>query len=181
MANTTRRTICIVDIDSTLANNDHRAVHLVRNEDGEISQDAWDQFLRTDLMILDEPQNHAREVLDYMRMHGYDIVFLTGRNARLREVTEYWLGRHMGWNSDLEPLLMRDADLVDVPASRTKEAMFKEYVRGNELEDCSFLFFEDDKHVLNVWRKYGLVFQCPEAWQYMNPSSPDGDEPSWNR
>ena len=177
-----RRTVCVVDIDSTLANNEHRAVHLTFDEHGKIPQESWDLFLRTDLMVLDEPQAHAREVLDYMRGHGYEVIFLTGRNAKLREVTEYWLTQHMGWDSEHEPLLMRGLDKVDVPASKLKEHIFLEYVNTHSLSDACFMFFEDDKHVLSVWRKYGLVFQCPEVWRYMNPASPEvEDEPAWTR
>jgi len=174
-------TVCIVDIDTTLANNDHRAALLLKDLDGKITQESWDAFLQADLMVLDTPQKHAKEVVDYMRNHEYLIVFLTGRNEKHYEATRKWLQSHMGWVPGKEPLLMRTSDFAGVAASKFKEAAFLRFVEERRLRNASFLFFEDDKHVMAMWRKYGLVFQCPEAWQWMNPEAPANVENSWSR
>lgn len=174
-------TVCIIDIDTTLANNDHRAALLKRDLQGKITQESWDSFLQADLMILDQPQQHAKEVVDYMRSHGYQLVFLTGRNEKHSDVTKRWLTAHMGWCPDREPLLMRPVERAGVPASQFKELTFLKFVKDRNLSQASFLFFEDDKHVINMWRRYGLVFQCPEAWQWMNPDIPETEELSWSR
>lgn len=175
-------TVCVVDIDTTLANNDHRASLLEKDSNGNIPQASWDAFLRHDLMLKDTPQEHALDVLNYMRGHGFKVVFLTGRNIRHSVGTRLWLKEHMGWDESSEPLLMRRAEDVNVPASQCKEALFLDYVQSSGVaSNTTFLFFEDDKHVIAMWRKYGLVFQCPEAWQWMNPEAPQHSESAWNR
>ncbi|NJL53679.1 hypothetical protein HC928_00030 [bacterium] len=172
--------VAIIDIDTTLADNDHRAA-LLKYEGESIAQESWDQFLREDLMRLDKPVEHARNVLDFMRAHDYQLVFLTGRNERLNEVTSYWLQQHMGWDPLREPLIMRPMMHKAVPASVFKEEAFLSFVRDNQLERSNFLFFEDDSYVLHVWQKYGLVFKCPEAWASLNPVTLEGNEPAWKR
>lgn len=174
-------TVAVIDIDTTLADCDHRAAHLVKDESGKITQASWDTFLDPELMTQDTPVPHAREVIDSMRQKGYQIVFLTGRNERLRSVTEAWLREHIGYNTHTELLLMRPQTKDSVPASVCKQEMFDKYVRRWTAPDVSYLFFEDDAHVLGVWQKYGLVFKCPEAWATMNPAVLEGDEPSWKR
>lgn len=167
---------CIIDIDITLADNDHRTHLLKENVEGNIPQEAWDAFMSADLVVLDKPQAHALEVLNYMRGHGYRLVFLTGRNEKLRAVTELWLKSHAGWNPETETLIMRDRVST---ASEFKEAAFLQYRNSNP--DDVFLFFEDDPFVLTMWQKYGLVFKCPEAWATMNPSAPHEPEPLWRK
>lgn len=174
-------TICIVDIDTTLANNDHRAALLTRGPDGHITRESWDEFLRTERLALDAPQKHACEVLDYMRSHNYGIVFLTGRSEMHREVTEAWLTVHMNWVRRYEPLVMRQSKHTGMSASQYKELAFKEFLDSYEVWSSTFLFFEDDPHVLPVWQKYGLVFKCPEAWEFMNPVPPSEKELAWSR
>jgi hypothetical protein len=132
-------------------------------------------------MLLDQPQQHAREVVEYMRNHGYIIVFLTGRNEKYYDVTRAWLQSHMGWIPGKETLLMRGPDFAGLPASQFKQQAFLRFVEQRKFRNASFLFFEDDKHVMTMWRKYGLVFQCPEAWQWMNPDVPQQEEFAWSR
>jgi len=175
-------TYCIIDIDTTLANGDHRAALLVKNEAGQIPQESWDAFLHPDLMALDHPQQHACAVLNHLRSLGYIIVFLTGRNEKYRDVTESWLVRNMGAMED-EPVLMRGPEDVGSPASVCKLRCLTEFMEqeGQTMHSCNFWFFEDDKHVMQLWRKYGVVFQCPEAWAYMNPEVPTEQEKAWTR
>lgn len=204
--------IAIIDIDTTLANNDHRAKLLSRtcvpcgssmsfehrpicptcgSEKYHTPQQAWDQFMDHELMLKDEPQPHALAVLQAMRSHGWELVFMTGRNERHRGPTSTWLYQHMGKLSH-EKLLMRPEHMPDVPASQMKEQMFLEFrrevlarpsrtVEGRYLPNM-YVFFEDDRYVLGTWKKYGIVFKCPEAWETMNPEIFERHiEPGWNR
>lgn len=174
-------TICVVDIDTTLANNDHRAALLTRGPDGHITRESWNEFLRTELLSLDSPQKHARDVLDFMRSKNFGIVFLTGRSEIHREVTEAWLQAHMNRAERYEPLIMRQAKHAGMAASQYKELAFKEFLDGYEVWSSTFLFFEDDPHVLPMWQKYGLAFKCPEVWEFMNPERPQHKELAWSR
>jgi len=167
---------CIIDIDTTIANNEHRASKLVKNPDGSISQESWDAFLHPELMALDTPQQHALDVLSFMRKTK-TIVFLTGRNEKYREVTTSWLQTHMGMLEG-ELLLMRPLEERGTPASDMKKRIYLEFIGLSKVE-C--LFFEDDPHVLPMWKEFGLVFKCPEAWAVMNPETPQVPEKSWTR
>lgn len=207
------RNVAIIDIDTTIANNDHRAVLLKRKcvdcgtevghehravctscgcEKSHAPQSSWDQFLRPDLMLLDTPQPHARDVIEFMRHLNYQIVFMTGRNEKHREVTEQWLLQNGFWSDSkywmandsvpryYEPVIMRPAEQTNVPASVMKEEQFLSFRQTCQFTD-KFMFFEDDRHVLGTWRKYGMVYLCPEAWQFMNPEVKTSGEMAWNR
>jgi len=196
------RIVAIIDIDTTIANNDHRAV-LLRRECVECKmpmptehrptcancggtkhrtpQGAWDQFLQPDLMLLDDPQPHSLDVINFMRKHGYTIVFMTGRNETHRTVTQKWLEKHNYWQEG-DQLIMRPKTDAGTPASQMKEKMFLEYRYMTGAPEDQYLFFEDDRYVLGTWQEYGLVFVCPAAWEHMNPVVEDRTvEPVWNR
>lgn len=145
-------------------------------------QEKWDQFLDPARMRLDTPQPHAADVINYMRDHGYLITYLTGRNESLRTVTEEWLFANHFWKPETEPVLMRPLNLKDTAASVVKEQLFLRYRERRCTELSQFLFFDDDKFVLPMWQKYGMVFLCPQAWEFMNPVTFDrAHEPTWNR
>lgn len=173
-------TVAVIDIDTTVADCDHRAECLKRDSNGKITQASWDTFLDPALMELDTLVPHARECIDMMRRKGYRIVFLTGRNVLLEDVTKTWLREHLRFNSWTEDLIMRPVEERNVPASVYKERVFREKVLEVHGK-VPYLFFEDDPYVLRVWKKYGLVFKCPEAWEYMNPKTLSKDEPAWKR
>lgn len=190
------RPIAVLDIDTTLANNDHRADRLVSvcsvcskppKCDCDVPklhtpQEAWDAFLHPELLAQDTAQEHAIEVLEKMRSLNWWLVFMTGRNERLRDVTERWLAKHMLRRSVSEPLIMRPLHEKGKPASVMKEEMFLTFRDSHGLQNAPFLFFEDDKYVLGMWQKYGMVFQCPEAWATMNPDTHERThEPNWTK
>lgn len=200
------RTIAIVDVDTTLANNDHRAKNLQRicvscsqpmmgshfhevlpkcscgSSEYVIPQNVWDEFLSPEQMLKDTPQPHALDVLENMRKHCWWIVFMTGRNEKYRSITESWLDEHMKRRPMAEKVLMRSQAMAGLPASVTKEQMFLQWRRSNNLTNCSFVFFEDDRFVLGMWKNYGVVHLCPDAWVSMNPVVHDRElEPSFNR
>jgi hypothetical protein len=199
------RPVAIIDIDTTIANNEHRA-HLLKRVcvecktpmQGERGQDkwpvcqcggkkyaapqgAWDQFLQPELMRLDEPVPHALPVIDSFREQGWYIYYLTGRNEKHRDVTEEWLHKHMDRTID-EPLIMRPISDTGTPASVMKEKLFLGFSKPHRFAGSHFFFFEDDRYVLGMWKKYGTVFLCPQAWETMNPTTFDTNvEPAWNR
>lgn len=197
--------VAIIDIDTTIANNDHRAVLLKRNCIGckmpmggehrpvcsncggtkhHTPQEHWDQFLQPALMLQDVPQPHALRAIQSLREARWKIIFMTGRGERLRMVTEEWLLTHMGRRLsglDHEPVIMRPASDKGTPASQMKEQMFLN-TRATYRLDGPFFFFEDDKYVHGMFQKYGTVFMCPHAWEHINPAGHDRtEEPAWNR
>lgn len=186
----------IVDIDTTIANNDHRAAYLDKEcvrclakidthhrarckicggYDARISQESWDKFLDPEIMMHDTPVPEAQKVIEYFRTHDIPFHYLTGRNESMRAVTEAWLTEHF----DLRPhqeVVMRPVNLGKVPASKYKEQAFLDLKARQNLEGYTFFFMEDDPFVFSMYQKYGLVLRCPEAWKHFLPEDGLGNE-----
>lgn len=195
-------TVFIIDIDTTIANNDHRAIFLEKECLGcstklgveyrpvcpvcggtahVIAQAGWDKFLKPELLLQDSPEPKAQQAIANMRQHGIPFHFITGRNERLREPTETWLSEHFDWNSSRERLKMRTEAHKNTRASVYKEQAFKELVEELSLQDNSFIFMEDDTHVFRMYEKYGIVIRCPEGWEHWCPTPETGIEPVFKR
>lgn len=171
-------TLFVVDIDGTLANAHHRR-HLIEQEKPD-----WVAFQDPALLALDTPQPHAREVLDQIRARLHDVCFLTGRNERLRPLTEAWLAEHMGWRKEYEPLFMRGPEFHNTAASVYKQEqldnVFDHFGVSSHWVTPVF-FFEDDRFVARMYRKYGIVFKAPECWENLNLfGDTNEEEPIWN-
>lgn len=197
------KTIWVFDIDSTIANNNHRAALLQKRcnvclyspmpqphhapcpncggTTASPTQESWDAFLDVDLVAKDSPIPGAIEVLDKLRSHGAEIRFLTGRNdPDMGDVTRAWLRDHAGWQEDSEPLYMRSHEERGLAASVYKERALKR-LKDDVGEECLLVFFEDDPHVFNLYNKHGIVVKCPEVWQFFCPEGARGAEPKLKR
>lgn len=205
------RTTFVFDIDTTIANNDHRALLLNKScvlcgtpctgeidahcpscgtgrENIKIPQDCWDRFLAPDLIMLDTVEPDALRVVNRLRELEMDFHFVTGRNEGLREVTEAWLALYFGWRGKegrTEQLYMRPNDgSKGIPASVMKERLLHQLMDKNRLNPAidRFVFFEDDPYVFAMYEKYGVVVKCPEGFKYWCPPTEDrSGEPAWRR
>lgn len=82
----------IFDIDGTLADATHRLHHILGKEVKD--WDAWDADTDADTPIVP-----IVGILQALWDHGHEIMLLTGRNERVRELTEKWLRDHnIHWN-----------------------------------------------------------------------------------
>ena len=95
--------VWIFDIDNTLANVHHRWDHLK----GEMKD--WKSFF--DKQHLDEPYQPVFDVLHALASHraSDEIIIVTGRDERFREVSLEWLSRHIPWITN-ENLYMRPSN-----------------------------------------------------------------------
>lgn len=194
-------TIFIIDIDTTIANNDHRAALLEREclvclsrvkgnaqcvncgaHESKIVQSSWDKFLSPELLSKDTPVPKAQDAIYKMRSLGMDFAFITGRNESLREATEEWLAEHFGYDKTKEYLGMRQAS-DNGAASVVKERLLKEFIekRGLDLHKVRFIFMEDDPYVFRMYQQYGIVIRCPEGWEHWLPDAKTDLEPRWRR
>jgi predicted kinase len=108
---------------------------------------------------LDTVNESVADVLHALSYVGYEIVFLTGRKERFREVTENWLyDKHLNlWHS---PVFMRPDD-DDRPDWQVKYDLFNTNVRGKY--DVLGVF-DDRQQVVDMWRAIGLTcFQVAEG------------------
>lgn len=196
------KTVFVIDIDTTIANNDHRAALLEKecmvclskvgseqravcpncgSTDHKISQSSWDSFLDPEQLRLDTPVTKAQDVLYKMRELGMEFHFITGRNESLRDVTEDWLKEHFGWDMDRESLIMRPQKHSNTAASTYKEDALKTLIKDRNLKNARFIFMEDDPFVFRMYQQYGIVIKCPEGWEHWLPPVQTGHEPIWNR
>lgn len=196
------KTVFIIDIDTSIADNEHRA-HALHKEcvnclttlgteyrpscptcggtDHRISQASWDKFLDPQLVAEDVPVAKAQDAIYKMRELGMEFHFITGRNSSLRKVTEKWLSEHFSWDSENEALIMRGPKDKSTPASVYKERALKQLIKDKKLENCRFIFMEDDPYVFRMYQQYGIVIRCPEGWEHWMPEAETGHEPAWSR
>lgn len=196
------KTVFIIDIDTSIANNDLRAELLDKecivclskvpkghrvvcpscgSSDHKITQSSWDSFLSPEMLKTDTPVPKAQDAIFKMRELGMEFHFITGRNEGLRPVTEEWLQEHFGWDPSREKLYMRGPDERNSAASTYKERALRTLIRELDLFDARFIFMEDDPYVFRMYQQYGIVMKCPEAWEYWMPEAGTGHEPIWNR
>ena len=100
--------IIVLDIDGTLANNDHRAHHVDREEGDKRPKD-WNGFLKPHLVAEDVLIEGAQRAMEHFQLLNYKIMFLTGRNESIRAVTTEWIFKHLGITVDDDTLVMRGA------------------------------------------------------------------------
>ena len=200
------KVVFIIDIDTTIANNDHRASLLSRvcascgislspsargacsrcgSFETRIPQESWDDFLQEELIAKDSVEVGAKRTIDAFRKFGFEFHFITGRNgtkANRRAVTEQWLRDNVDWNPDQELLFMRTFADEGKVASVYKEAAFKRLcaAKGYGLY-VNFIFFEDDHFVFNTYEKYGIVISSPGCWEFFAPAGATGEEALWRR
>lgn len=158
-----RRTI-IVDIDGTLANCDHRLHHIrsdgVDEEDSSRKTD-WDAFFSA--CDDDQPIKPIVRLVQGLKLIGWAVILMTGRECVYREQTERWLQEH---GIDYDLLLMRLLDNHDKDVNLKRNWLHM--LRNGEiaLPDASWpsMAIEDRKRCIDMWREEGLVaLQCDEG------------------
>lgn len=132
--------LVIVDIDGTLA---------IRGGRGPFE---WD------LADLDAPNHVVVEVVRALSIVGHEIAFISGREERIRNVTEAWLNNHVRVAGPL--FLRRSGDTR--PDRQVKEEIFeRELLSRSE----TFLVLDDRDQVVEMWRsRPGVIcFQVAEG------------------
>lgn len=136
----------VLDIDSTIADNEHRASLLeaqclicgnkqqfVPNRgctecagvSFKMTPESCKAFMDPALMLKDKPIQKAQELVQRLKDEKFEYIFLTGRNEKYRTVTQVWLNKHFDTDA---PLLMRGPAFEGVPASVYKEQQLKQHI-----------------------------------------------------
>jgi hypothetical protein len=132
----------IFDLDGTLANNEHRLKHLASSPK---DWAAWNAAAPFDTVI-----EEIREVAVSLENNGNTIIYCTGREETLREVTEKWLGVFGFPEGPLYMRRLRDYRDDDVIKAELLEEM-------REDDYVPQLVFEDRARVVAMWRRRGLL------------------------
>lgn len=142
-----RRLALIVDLDGTLADACHR-VGLITKEEPD-----WDKFF--DEMRHDKINPWCYEmVCAFKAYRGHDILFVTGRPEKYRELTTHWLHRN---KVPFDHVYMRqDGDYRH--DYNVKEDIYYRFIRD---EFDVTIVLEDRTDCARMWRANGLVcLQC---------------------
>lgn len=132
--------IILVDIDGTLADNQHRQRYL------NTEKADWSAFF--DAMIADKPIMPIVKLVQELWIGGYKVILVTGRPESHRMDTYNWLVKHQ---IDHDELLMRQTgDLrADVDVKR-------ELIAHIKLEDVEFAL-EDHSRMAAMYRELGIT------------------------
>ena len=127
--------LALVDIDGVLLNCGHR-LHWVSHKEKN-----YDMFYSEGLMKLDTPIRSGIDLINALTRSGYDVVFVTGRPERTREVTENMLKDICGF--DGIPVYMREDGDVR-PSYKVKEAIIEELYKSYYIGVRPSCLFIDD-------------------------------------
>lgn len=154
--------LIVIDIDGTVANNDHRAHHL------EKSKPDWAAFLQPHLVAKDTLVPGARKAIEKFQDLRYKIVFLTSRNESLRPTTAQWIQDNLGFEVNDDTLIMRNAgNMLKTSEYKREQAQALRSAHPTE----QFLFIDDDKYSWASYSDIGVVLRAPECWDTIFPTT----------
>jgi len=182
----------IFDIDVTIANNTHRArileafcpiclFELGTNEknnycsvcdrtvDRFVPSAYWEEFSDPQLVAQDTPVSKAIAYMNKIRKYdNNDILFVTGRDESLREVTDWWLRNYFNI-VETGTLYMRSPGDEGIPAPIFKSHTINRIIKEHKykIQEDIFMFYEDEIETLKEYQKMGIVFKCPQAWDVL--------------
>lgn len=170
--------IAVIDLDGTVANNDHRA-HYVERAEGDATPKDWEAFLQPHLVEKDTVVEGAIEAVRHMERLKWRFIFLTGRRESLRHTSDRWIKEKLGVDITDEQLIMRPTGNILKPTEYKREQIVA--LRGSH-PTADFVFFDDDKYMWPVYAEFGLVLRAPECWNVVFPHNTE-EEPSniWRR
>jgi len=132
----------IFDVDGTLMDVEHRR-HFVEG----VSTD-WKAF--EEATKDDTRMEHVFEVAESLYDAGHEIVIVSARKERQRELTEHQLKQTMGvfWSH----LFMRPDDSFE-PDHQFKQRVLHELIKADWKPD---MVFDDRDQVVEMWRANGI-------------------------
>lgn len=159
--------IAVLDIDGTLANYHHRKYLIDKHF---LTKKDWDKFFDPLLVYKDKPIVNTQTIIKKFMSSFDDVVFLTGRPERLRDVTLMWLAEHYDVMPGHTHLMMRPANLNNtenmLERAKFKSLVFEKRILLRYLNE-TFLFVDDDLQILQHLAKYGICLKAPECWRLM--------------
>lgn len=163
--------IVVLDIDGTLANNDHRA-HLVDRKEDDARPKDWQAFLAPHLVAKDVVIEGAQRALEHFQKLNYKIMFLTGRNESLRETTAQWIFEKLGITVNDDTLLMRGAGNMMTAAAYKRESA--QTIKSQSPME-TFVFIDDDKYSWAGYSDIGIVLRAPQCWETIFPLNTEAE------
>ncbi|MEH6660429.1 MAG: hypothetical protein V7679_02170 [Parasphingorhabdus sp.] len=139
--------VILFDIDGTLANIEHRRLHLKEDKDD------WKSFNAE--MGGDTPNLPVVILYKSLWASGaHELILVTGRNERFRTLTEQWLV----WNDiPFGQILMRPDNDFRADHLIKEEILGEILAAGKQIE----FVVDDRQQVVDMWRRNGITcLQC---------------------
>lgn len=151
-----------VDLDSTVANCDHRLVYILDMKTGiklPKNQRNYNKFYQN--CIADAPIEFTIKFLfDRYPRDMFDWVFITGRPEKMRAETVEWIVTHLDYDTPSFNLYMRQEGDSRVDGLTKGELMDGAIA---DLGCPPVACFDDRKSVIDAWRSRGLnVYDAKE-------------------
>lgn len=142
----------ICDIDGTIADLTHRLHHIKDAAGVPLKAPNWDAFF--DDCYDDEPIEKVWAVVHSLHEAGHDIIFLSGRSDRVRNLTTRWLQQYCLFNFWL--YMRKNGD--HRPDNQVKPELLDLAQKKIVFTDSEILCVLDDRRqVVDMWRERGLL------------------------
>lgn len=138
------KNVVIFDLDGTLALIDARRA-LAAKPNGKIN---WGIFFDPKNITLDQPNWPVINMFKMLKSQGYEMMILSGRDARSQTETTAWLHAH---GIFFDGLIMRPE------GSFTPDDVLKKTWLDGIGADRVFCVFDDRDKVVQMWRDNGLT------------------------
>lgn len=151
----------VFDIDGTLADGEHRQHHLTKDP----NKKDWDSFFKDEEMIKDKVHNAVAEIYSALRMSSdmsagdeegdwQEIIFLTARPERTREVTKQWLHEKIGvFEEEMDELHL----LMRPDGERKDDTILKPEMLDKLGKENVICVFEDRNRIIKALRAAGYI------------------------
>lgn len=140
------RPLYLFDLDGTLADATHR-LHFIQGP----GKKDWPAFFEA--CDRDAPIHEMLDLLNVLSthtMHPAEIWIVSGRSDAVRDKTNWWLIKHLGWTPNL---IMRKAGDYR-PDDEVKEEWLHSWSVDNRRRIR--MVFDDRRRVVDMWRRNGL-------------------------
>lgn len=163
--------VFILDIDGTVCDSNQRVKEVceragkeftMENVDKLFSSKEIDNFFKTEEIEKDIVIPGSDKVFNLVKKFNAELIYITGRNERFRDITSKWLIDNCKTSKDTK-LIMRTKEFESVKADLYKETVFLDQVYQDR-KDSIFWFFDDDDRALIRYSKYGVAFKAPDCW-----------------
>lgn len=146
--------IIVFDIDGTLADCDHRRKFVVKDHPDNPRPGKKDFKAFYAAMGEDPCIRHMLMLHNMFYMHGWQIVYCTGRPDTYADITLNWLREHGFLGVDDAIMLMRPEDQLFIPDYEVKQQMFDQLT--GEMGFRIHMVFDDRQQVVDMWRRNGV-------------------------